>query len=58
MDIVAEGAGNTIMDDIRTLMARFSQEEFDLLTIGQNTERSTRASLLLLRLAVWRGHQF
>ncbi len=55
MDIVAEGAGNTIMDDIRTLMARFSQEEFDLLTIGQNTERSTRASLLLLLLGSLAG---
>jgi signal transduction histidine kinase len=57
-DIVAEGAGNTIMDNIRALMAKFSQAELDLLRTRQHTERRTHTYLLMLLLGSLAGAFF
>ncbi len=54
-DAVAEGAGNTIMDNIRALMAKFSQAELEILRIRQHTESRTRSILLALLLGSLAG---
>ncbi|MGO8955458.1 MAG: CHASE3 domain-containing protein [Rhodomicrobium sp.] len=54
-DAVAEGAGDRIMDDIRALMAKFSQAELELLRIREHNERRTRSILLVLLLGSLAG---
>jgi len=54
-DIVAEGAGHAMMDNIRALMAKFSQGELELLKIREHTESRTRSILLVLLLGSLAG---
>jgi len=54
-DIVAEGAGHAVMDNIRALMAKFSQGELELLKIREHTESRTRSILLVLLLGSLAG---